>query len=294
MSLSVSSSWKVATWNCFGAAQSARAFLTWRGAEDGERFVHPQLLRELGVLDLLCVQEVWLKDVEEFFDGLSLPHKTRDPNTSTYFPPTIGGSGLGFASKGPLVQTEVRAFTGPKRSSERVARKGVSYARVLLTGGPPLDVFTTHMQSGYDEGSRHVRRHQLEQIRAFVDERSDRNVATILCGDFNINGLTDARASEYNVLATLFGDFCDTFADEDPITYHPHPDFNSLAHRFEPTAAAQRCDYVFYRGPADESLEVTEAQLFLRDQLQHEGIYPAVHASDHFGLVVTLERPGTR
>ena len=284
----VGASWKVATWNCFGAAQGARAFLTWRGAEDSERFVHPQLLRELDALDLLCIQEVWLKDVEEFFDRLPHPHKTRDPNTSTYFPPTIGGSGLGFASKGLIVQSEVRAFTGSKRSSERVARKGVSYARVILPDGPPLDVFTTHMQSGYDAGSQRVRRHQLEQVRAFVDERSAPDVPTLLCGDFNINGLTEARASEYAVLAALFGDFSDTFADEDAITYHPHPDFNKLAHRFEPKASVQRCDYMFYRAPADASLEVAEAHLFLRDQLEHEGIYPPVHASDHFGLVITL------
>ncbi|MFO0664528.1 MAG: endonuclease/exonuclease/phosphatase family protein [Polyangiaceae bacterium] len=290
------SSWRIATWNCFGAAQSPRAFLRWRGAEDAERFVHPQLLRELGALDVLCVQEVWLKDVEEFFDRLPQPHKTRDPNTSTFYPLTIGGSGLGFASHGPIVQSEMRAFTGPKRNSERVARKGVAHARVLLPGGPALDVFTTHMQSGYDAGARFVRRHQLEQVRAFVDERSDPSVATILCGDFNINGLTEVRAGEYACLAALFGDFCDAFADEDPITFHPHPDHNPLAHRFEPRAAIQRVDYVLYRAPKDtsvETLEVSDACLFLRDPLAHEGIYPSVHASDHFGLAVTLSKPGS-
>ena len=283
-------SWKVATWNCFGAAQNAGAFFRWRGAEDAARFLHPQLRRELGALDVVCIQEVWLKDVEEFFDGLSHPHKTRDPNTSTFFPPTIGGSGLGFAAHGPIVQTEIRTFSGPKRSSERIARKGVSYARILLSGGPALDVFTTHMQSGYDGASAAVRHNQLEQIRAFVDARSDPEVPTILCGDFNINGLTEVRDREYGSVVALFGDFIDPFADEDEITYHPHPDHNALAHRFEPKAPVQRVDYILFRAPKDGSIEVSEASLLFRDRLEHEGVYPAAHASDHFGLVVTLTK----
>lgn len=284
----MAASWKVATWNCFGAAQRAKAFLTWRGAEDAARFQHPQLLRELREIDVVCIQEVWLKDVEEFFDGLPHPHKTRDPNTSTWCPLTIGGSGLGFATHGPIVQTEVRAFSGPKRSSERVARKGVSYARILLPSGPAIDVFTTHMQSGYDEASRRVRRIQLEQIRAFVDARSERSVPTVLCGDFNINGLTDVRNGEYGDFVAIFGDFFDPFADEDAITFHPHPEHNILAHRFEPRAQVQRVDYMLYRAPQDGSIEVAEASLLFRDPLAHEGIFPSMHASDHFGLVMTL------
>ena len=187
------------------------------------------------------------------------------------------------------VATDHRSRPEPKRSSERVARKGVSFARVELPDGPIVDLFTTHMQSGYDAPSARVRKAQLDQIRAFVDQKSSRENATIVCGDFNINGLVDARDGEYASMLAIFDDFSDPFADDDDITYHPHETHNPLAHRFEPEAPVQRVDYILYRR-GGSSLELTECGLWMKEPLAAIEGHPKVHASDHFGLCVTLKR----
>jgi endonuclease/exonuclease/phosphatase family metal-dependent hydrolase len=282
--------WSLATWNCFGAAQALSSFIRWRGAVDAHRFSHPVLREALGSTDVVCTQEVWLGDVEEFFEALPHPHKFRDRNHNTWWPPTVGGSGLAVASRYPIVQGAVRTFAGPKVHAERIARKGMLHVRVHLAKGFEVDVVSTHMQAGYVREAERVRAVQLEQLRAFADEVSGPTRPLFVCGDFNMCGLATSRAREYARLFELFRDYEDLFQHDDRPTFRPSPRGNALAHRFEPKAPEQRLDYVLYRAPSapEAHTEIVRCELFLHEPLPAHAGGPETVGSDHDGLRVHL------
>lgn len=260
------------------------AFLRWRGAADAHRFEHADLHREVHATDVVCFQELFLSDAEQFFDKLAHPHKRRDHNRTTLLPLTVGGSGLGVASHLPI-QTELsRGFARPHVGSERFARKGMLHARIELAPGHELDVITTHMQSGYNERAGRVRIRQLRELRELADEVGDDARPLVICGDFNVCGLQRSRAlREYEALRETLHDLVDLGADADEVTFDPHPGGNVLARRFEPNAAQQRIDYILFREPAGQWLRVADVQLAMRGPLQHKD-GSATHPSDHFAL----------
>lgn len=274
----------IQTWNCFGAAQTLRSALASRGVVDAHRLSHPELKRTVAEADIVCVQELYLGDAEAFFDGLEQPHKTRDDNRSTFWPLTVGGSGLGVASRLPIRSRALRPFSRPHVGSERLARKGLLHVRIEA-GAADIDVITTHMQSGYDDKARSVRERQLGELRSMVDELGASDRAFVVCGDFNICGLSQ-QGREYTALARTLDDFVDLGAAEDAPTYHPHPELNSLAHRFEAKSPAQRVDYVFFRAARDAGPRPVSCQITLSKRLDGHG--PSTFASDHFGLRATL------
>ncbi len=283
--------WTATTWNCFGAAQSLGSFVRWRGAANAHRFRHPELLRRLDEFDVLCTQEIWLSDVEEFFDGLPHPHKIRDPNANTLWPPTLGGSGLGVATRFPILASKTRSFGGRKVHAERLARKGMLHVRLRVALGIEVDLVTTHMQAGYTPDAAAVRQDQLAQLRAFADEVASPARTLIVCGDLNMSGLTHVRDQEYVHIQKHFAGFDDLFVEEDAPTFRPrpHPEGNGLAFRFEPKAPMQRLDYMLFRAPT----EGTETQVVARKIVLHERLPPhagetETDTSDHDGLTIVL------
>jgi endonuclease/exonuclease/phosphatase family metal-dependent hydrolase len=278
----------IVSWNCFGAAQNPVAFFRWKGAPNAHRFRHPWLRSALADEDIVCVQELFLGDAEELFEALPLAHKVRDHNRTAWWPLTIGGSGLGVASRLPILETSMRAFSRPHVGTERFARKGMLHARVQL-GEAELDVVTTHLQSGVGEGPRRVRRRHLTELRARVDELNEHGKAVVLCGDFNIDGRGPVRGAEYADLAKTLADFDDLGAQGDRTTYHPHPTLNALAHRYDAGAPEQRLDYVFFRGAKrGPKVEVLDVDRIFDRALEAHGGFAETHASDHFGLRVKL------
>jgi endonuclease/exonuclease/phosphatase family metal-dependent hydrolase len=239
----------------------------------------------------LCTQEIWLADVEEFFDGLPHVHKVRDPNASTFWPPTIGGSGLGVASRFPIVTSQTRAFGGRKVHAERLARKGMLHARVRVAEGIEADLVSTHMQAGYTPDAARVREDQLAQLRAFADEVGSPERPLIVCGDFNVCGLSAVRHEEYVNVQKHFHGFEDLFMEEDAPTFRPHPEGNALAFRFEPKAPMQRLDYVLFRPPAPgagvETI-VHERRIMLHERLPPHGGEAETDSSDHDALTIVL------
>jgi endonuclease/exonuclease/phosphatase family metal-dependent hydrolase len=274
------------TWNCFGAAQSLRSALSWRGVVDAHRLDHPEVKREVAAADIVCMQEVFLGDAEAFFDGLEHPHKLRDDNRATLWPLTVGGSGLAVASKLPFSSRAVRPFSRPHVGAERFARKGLLHVRVEIEDGVELDLVTTHMQSGYDDGARRVRERQLTELREAVDTLGAEDRAFVVAGDLNICGLAEGRADEYATIRSVLPDFTDLGADDDAPTFHPHPEVNSLAHRFESSSPKQRVDYVLFRPAARGGPTPLGCELALSDRLEGHG--PTTFASDHFAVRVRL------
>jgi endonuclease/exonuclease/phosphatase family metal-dependent hydrolase len=276
------------TWNCFGAAQSLRSVLTWRGIPDAHRLLHPEVASNVAEVDLVCMQEIFLTEAVTFFDKLVHAHKARDENAPTFWPPTITGSGLGIASRWAIRAQSKRGFSRPHASSERLARKGILYVRVAEGEGSPMeiDVITTHMQSGYDPAARAIRARQLAELALAVRELGSPDRAFVICGDFNICGLSSRRDEEYSSLRGALPDFVDLGADEDGPTFHPHPTANALAHRFEADSPQQRIDYVLFRPASRGGPTAASCAITLRGRLEGHG--PPTFASDHFALRATL------
>lgn len=287
------------TWNCFGAAQSLSAFVRWEGAPDSHRFSLREVETAAEGADILCLQELFLSEAERFFDRLPHEHKVRDTNGTTWWPLTFGGSGLGIASRLPIVASRIQPFGRPQSGAERFARKGMLHARVTLPGarGLEADVVTTHMQSGYGTGARRVRARQLAELRALLDEVGSAERPFILCGDLNIDGLEPVRAAgEYEALREQLSDFDDLGGPTDDATFHPDPAGNELAHRFEPRGPRQRIDYVLFRAArpsttgraASHEVRPAGCELALHLPFDHPQ-KGKTFASDHFALRVTFE-----
>jgi len=274
------------TWNCFGAAQGLIAWMRWRGIPEGHRLAHPTVTSTLNGVDLACLQEVFLAEAEEMFARLDHAYKARDHNRTVWRPLSVGGSGLAIASRYLIVSTESRTFKGPTRGAERLARKGVLHARVDVRG-VLIDVFMTHLQSGYGDASARVRAHQMDQLRQWTDDLGAPERASIVCGDFNVDGRAGVREKEYATLRRIFAGFEDLGAASDRTTFHPHPDHNPLAHRYDPGAPEQRIDYVLFRASKGTSAAAPERVLDVALD-GSPGDAAGTHPSDHYGLRVTL------
>lgn len=275
----------VQTWNCFGTAMDVRAVLRRRGPPDAHRLTHPDVRQQLEGVDVLCMQELWIPDAVELFDSLSFEHKVRDSNDSRLVPLTMGGSGLGIATRWPIVAHEVRAFRERGWGTDRGARKGVLHVRVRVADAEDreIDIFTTHVQAGLSRQSRVRRGRQLSELREAVDDLGAPERPVLLCGDLNIDGLSASRSAEYSRLREIFGDLEDLGADDDEPTMCPDPEINPLAHRYWSAEPLQRLDYLLYRPSHPACLAVDGVERSLDQQLSPLG-GPATYPSDHFGM----------
>jgi endonuclease/exonuclease/phosphatase family metal-dependent hydrolase len=275
---------RIATWNCFGAAQSARAFLLREGAPERQRFQHQDVAAFLAAADVVCMQELWVDDARALFSRLPFPHKAQDDNRTELWPLTIGGAGLGVASRAPIVAQRLVPYSRPHSGAERFARKGALHTRLALVGGA-IDVVTTHLQAGSSPAAVAVRARQVAELRALIAAEGDAARPMLVCGDFNIDG-RGGGAAEYAALTGALHGFEDLGAATDLPTYHPHPEHNPLAHRFDRRGQAQRIDYLFFRSPA----RGPRVRAFAR--ALDTALSSGVHPSDHFALVAELDLDG--
>jgi endonuclease/exonuclease/phosphatase family metal-dependent hydrolase len=269
----------VLTWNSFGAAQGPISFLRWRGVADAHRFDHPDVRKELGGADVVCMQELYLSEAETFFDALGHASKERDHNTNSFWPLAFGGSGLGVATHGKIAAHERRAFLPPHVHSERFARKGMMHARVEIDGAV-VDVINTHMQSGVGLAARMIRKRQLAELRRFVHDVGRSGSPMIVCGDLNIDGLRRGGRAEYAEIARALPDFVDLGARADDVTYDTEN--NALARRHAPDEPPQRLDYMFVADP-HAVLEVVAIERVFHVALESTE-RPRTFASDHYAI----------
>lgn len=271
------------SWNCFGAAQTASAFLRGRGVVDSERFLHHHVNAVCEAADVLCMQELWAAEAVEFFGRRSHPHKVRDDNELSWRPLAFGGSGLGIASRHPFVKVNRSAFTPPHVGPERFARKGWLHARVAI-GRVELEVITTHLQSGSKPSAARVRARQLAELRALVHSECVSGHAVIVCGDLNVDGHAPSPM-EQEALELATRGFVDLGGEAKLSTFDPRN--NALAAREGTHAQPQRLDYVFFRPPTrGAGVHPLEVSLALHDRLP--GIAQPLYASDHAAIRVKL------
>ena len=296
---------RVGTWNCFGMGQGAYDAITSLRAPVPARFQHEDVHAACVVPDVLCVQELLSRDAETFFDGLgttTFASRFRDHNRAHWRSVTFRGTGLGIASRAPLLRPGVRHYRPPHVGWDKLARKGTLHAQIDLDHGPTFDLLNTHLQAGYDDAAIAVRAAQLDELATLVREVGDADRPFIVCGDFNINGLEPLRDSDpYRRLVAALDGFEDLGAKADLATFEPHPETNMLAHTFDPGAPRQRIDYVFFR-PAARARRSFAPGLLERildrplaprpnggATTRAASATPLAFASDHFGLCATFE-----
>ena len=93
---------------------------------------------------------------------------------------------------------------------------------------------------------------------------------------------------EYAAITATLPEFEDLGAAEDRPTFHPHPEVNELAHRYEAESPHQRLDYVFFRGPRNRAVRPHACRLVL-DRAYEHAERGRTFASDHFALEATFE-----
>jgi endonuclease/exonuclease/phosphatase family metal-dependent hydrolase len=275
---------RIGTWNCFGQGQGFVDALFAVRAPHDHRYEDAAVRAGCCELDILCVQEILSRAAERFFDTLDSKHfvsRIRDDNRPA-LDASMRGCGLGIAARHPLESPTIRTFPGPRVGWDRLARKGILYARVRIDEHRAVDVANVHLQAGYDAAAQRVRFAQLGHLRDTITEMGSPERPFVVCGDFNICGLACSRdASGYAELTAALSEFVDLGAADDLPTLHPHPEGNALAYAFEPDAASQRVDYVFLR-PTPDVRCASVARFF--DRPIESG-----WASDHYGLQATLD-----
>jgi len=276
----------VATWNCFGMAQTALDAITATRAPHGARLRNDQVKRTLDGPHLVCVQEVLSREAETFFDALGAA-RVRDPNGARLWPVTVRGSGLGIAGRVPFASHTSEIFASTAAGWDRLARKGTMHVRVSLDG-LEIDVINLHLQAGYDGQAIAIRNRQIDELARRVHQLGSERRLFLVCGDFNVCGL-GGKGEPYAQLRRALAGFEDLGAADDLPTFDPHPERNLLAHRHEPAAPCQRLDYIFLRVPpaANLQVEISGVCRILDRPLESAGGDP-VYASDHFGLAATL------
>jgi endonuclease/exonuclease/phosphatase family metal-dependent hydrolase len=269
---------RIGTWNCFGQGQGFDAVLALRAPHD-HRFEDKAVLEGCCQVDVLCVQEILSRAAQRLFDALDAKHfvsRFRDDNRPK-LDASMRGCGLGIAARYPLESKAIHTFKSERVGWDRLARKGILYARVTIDDEHAIDVANVHLQAGYDPAAQKVRFVQLGHLRDVIEEVGSPDRPFIVCGDFNICGLASARdASGYAALTAALPGFVDLGAEADEPTLHPHPEGNALAHAFEPDAISQRVDYIFLR-PTDRTRCASVTRFF--DRPIESG-----WASDHYGL----------
>ena len=291
---------RLSTWNCFGMGRRAVDAISGVRAPAPERLRHGEVALRCVDPEVLCIQELFSRDAQQFFDDLSRHPRAdpamfsiRDHNRVDFSSVTVRGTGLGIRSRGELVDSKTRHFRA-RTGWDRLARKGMLHARVALRPELELDLVTVHLQAGEDRAAVLARRTQLAELSEFVARIVSPERTCIVCGDFNIDGLAAARATdEYRRLSATLPGFADLGADDDLPTFDPAPQANALAFLFEPNGYRQRLDYIFLRPPerGRHAVECDSVSLFLHEPLvmPEPGRGGARFASDHYGLLATFE-----
>lgn len=134
--------------------------------------------------DIVVMQEAFGGGIRRVRDLAGFPHNVDGPNTDG----SLLDAGLFAMSEHPIVEREVLTYprdtcAGP----DCFAAKGAMRVRLRVPGLPfPVDVHTTHLQSGPSEGRDRRRRRQMDLFaEAFVTAQTGRSHPAFFAGDFN-------------------------------------------------------------------------------------------------------------
>lgn len=132
--------------------------------------------------EIVALQEAFSERTKELLDAANFPYLAAGPTASSF----LGvSSGIYILSRYPILEQAARAFGGELCLSwDCLSNKGVQFARIAVPGLPrPLDLFNTHLQSGYADTP--TRRRQVEILLEFFRQHHQPDNPVIFAGDFN-------------------------------------------------------------------------------------------------------------
>ncbi len=129
------------------------------------------------------------------------------------------------------------------------ATKGILSTRLRLANGTEVDFYDVHLDAGQTPGDQRARAHQLERLRARIQQRTDRQ-ALVVGGDFNLR-------SDIPADTTLLSAFRDQLAMEE------------IGIDVQPDGWTHQVDYIFFRSGEDTSLELVGSGV--ASEFVHEG-----------------------
>ena len=102
-------------------------------APEPARLRHDDVHAACADASVLCVQELLSRDAQAFFDRVgrdTFVARFRDHNRPSFRPAAMRGSGLGIASRAPLLTPSVRHYLPLRTGWDKLARKGALHVRV--------------------------------------------------------------------------------------------------------------------------------------------------------------------
>lgn len=226
--------------------------------------------------------------------GCIMNHITEDFTTcvgpeATSDPAIYGGAfDIGLLSRLPIVEHDEREL------SSYFVRAGVLYAKVEVPGAGPVHAFCTHLGSpldivpyGGEYGSWHdEQRKQVEEVLAFIREKSHEHGRILVLGDMN-NGPAQGAiqgewADNYAALTAtglknpylLQTDAACTWCDGN--TYHPD-------------AAPTLVDHVLVSGFDDATASITRTYVEpVTFEVEDDSL--TANLSDHYGLQAVIRK----
>ena len=220
----------------------------------------PRMGVHLDAYDLVLVQEDFAYQ-RELRAGITLPHCTPEHEGESL---SDFGDGLSRFARHPFREHERRRWARCNGifsdACDCLATKGFSVATHEIAEGVGVDVYNLHMDAGRSEGDRAARAAQIEQLIAFIGQRSGGR-PVIVAGDTNL------RPADEPILARLL-------------------DGAELRDACIELGCARRrsVDRVLYRSSPSVTLEARRYRV-ARELVDHRGR----PLSDHLGVAVDLE-----
>ena len=252
--------------------------------------------------DVIALQEVYTKPHQDYLIAhLSeiYPHYVSKRNRSIGLP-----NGLMFFSKYPIVEWEYYQFDDAGPFDEKlIANKGTLTITVSLDDLGNLTLYNVHptsggMLNGQDDPDIETKRqNQIDEVLQLT-KRTNKGMSVVL-GDFNAGPQISNRNYE-SLFAHGFVDVykrvCESRGECEKITWDAQNPLNiSGTHS---TSPSQRIDHIYVQESVLDSLEISDARIIFEEAIVplptetvEEGAeIPKVPLSDHYGLIVELQR----
>ena len=183
--------------------------------------------------------------------------------------------GIAILSKYPLADTDER-YISSSTSTESITSRKVIYGSYQMGMGK-INIFSAHTHWRISETDQE-QNNQINNIKLMVDEKESltSDVATFVCGDFNVNPTSDYPWSEgYNTMMEN-NDYQDTFLEIYPEANNQPTQsiYNTVGGSFP-----GRIDYIFMK--ENSRYQVSESQIIFTDEVIGK-------VSDHFGVITKI------
>jgi endonuclease/exonuclease/phosphatase family metal-dependent hydrolase len=268
--------------------------------EDPERAAYMDDIARTERADVFCFQEVWDPNLYSLIAVSSVVDYPSGFYGGDRDAANPLNSGLFTMSRHPLTNNQQVFYTEENGVFEALASKG--YIRsTFVKDGFTITVFNTHTQSGDSESDQATRETQLNELAAgIVIERAfhpDR--AIIVCGDFNVIGLSNEYIGSLQALLGTFGGMAEgaknmpIAGNSDSCTSCANNDLNV---HFNPDTSNTRLDYIMYQGSGDGTVKIRPVDYAVRRYQVPDGQaticgggFCSRNLSDHYGIVMNFE-----